>query len=178
MTIHSTVKRRLGSSAAVLALGLGAGLLAAVPASASGFVPLSADSAVEIRAAFSGKCLEVADSRTDDGAPVRQAACTGDDNQQWQVRNGYVVNVNSGKCMEVPGWSTAAGTAIGQWTCNGGDNQRWGRVNVNGDTLAVVNFRSGLLLDVAGANANDGTPVIQWYADNHTNQRWSLNPTD
>ena len=31
----------------------------------------------------SGKCLEVADWRTDNGAPVRQWDCTGQPNQQW-----------------------------------------------------------------------------------------------
>ncbi|WP_353962706.1 RICIN domain-containing protein [Streptomyces sp. NBC_00572] len=31
----------------------------------------------------SGKCLEVADWRTDNGDPVRQWDCTGQPNQQW-----------------------------------------------------------------------------------------------
>ncbi|MGW2251034.1 RICIN domain-containing protein [Kitasatospora sp. NPDC001660] len=175
MNSNFTTKRRLGSAAAVLALGLGAGLLAAAPASASWWIPLP-DTTAQIQANFSGKCLAVADARTDDGAPVVEATCTGDASQQWKVTNGFVVNVNSGKCLEDPGWSKAAGTAIDQWSCNSGDNQRWGKVNVNGDTLDIVNFSSGLILDVSGGNSADGTPVIQWYANNNYNQRFSLNP--
>ncbi|MGW2255648.1 RICIN domain-containing protein [Kitasatospora sp. NPDC001660] len=166
------------SAATVLALGLGAGLLAAAPASAEGtkFPVLSADTAVQFQAAFNGKCLQPVDGRTDDGAPVVQTTCTGDASQQWQVSDGFAVNVNSGKCLEVPGWSTAVRTVIDQWTCNGGDNQRWGKVNVSGSTMAVVNFNSGLFLDVTGAAVTDNTRIIQWYAVNNPNQRFILNP--
>ncbi|MFD8085968.1 RICIN domain-containing protein [Kitasatospora sp. NPDC059722] len=170
------------SAAAVLVLGLTAGLVAAAPASAGNnpwpkFTPLAADTTVQIQADFSGKCLAVADARTDDGAPVVEAACTGDDSQQWNITNGYAFNVHSGKCLEVPAWSRTAGTAIDQWTCNQGDNQRWGQINIVGsNTIAIPNWNSGLILDVDGANHADGTPVIQWYSDYHANQRFTLNP--
>ncbi|MEU4587391.1 RICIN domain-containing protein [Kitasatospora aureofaciens] len=129
------------SSIAVLALGLGAGLLAAAPASASSFPPLSSNSTVEIQADFSGKCLEVADARTDDGAPIVEATCTGASNQQWNITNGYVFNVHSGKCLDLPGWNRNAGTAIDQWTCNQGDNQRWGHLDLTGGGMSIVNTR-------------------------------------
>ncbi|MFF2079118.1 RICIN domain-containing protein [Kitasatospora sp. NPDC058162] len=164
------------SSIAVLALGLGAGLLTAAPASASWFPPLSSDSTVEIRADFSGKCLEVADARTDDGAPVVEATCTGASNQQWNITDGYVLNVHSGKCLDLPGWNRNAGTAIDQWTCNQGDNQRWGHLDLTGGGMSIVNFSSGLLLETDGADTADGTPVIQWYSEYNDNQRFTLNP--
>lgn len=170
------------SAVAVLVLGLTAGLVAAAPASAGNnpwpkFTPLAADTTVQIQADFSGKCLAVADARTDDGAPVVETACNGDASQQWNITNGYAFNVHSGKCLEVPAWSRTAGTAIDQWTCNQGDNQRWGQINIVGsNTIAIPNWNSGLILDVSGANQADGTPVIQWYSDYHANQRWTLSP--
>ncbi|WP_329491039.1 RICIN domain-containing protein [Kitasatospora sp. NBC_01246] len=180
MNNHVLAKRRLGSAATAVALGLGAGLLAAAPASASGmsYVPLSADSAVALQNAETGKCLGVVDFRTDDGAPVRQSSWCSDTAQQWRISDGFLVNVYSGKCLEVPGWSTDRGTAVDQWTCNGGANQRWGKVNVNGTTSAVVNFNSGLVLDVSGGDPSDTTPVIQWSPGGpaKTNQQWALNP--
>ncbi|MGA5823117.1 RICIN domain-containing protein [Kitasatospora sp. NPDC094028] len=177
-TAGAVVKRRAGLAAAGLAFALGGGLLAAAPASATGFnyTPIdTAGSAVSLQVGSSGKCLEVAGSRTDDGAPVQQATCTGADNQKWVFANGFARNVNSDKCLDVPFSRTWVGAAIQQWTCNGGDNQRWGKVNVAADgSMAVVNFHSDLGLDVSGASRADGAPVIQWYPNGGTNQRWSL----
>ncbi|MFJ4585496.1 RICIN domain-containing protein [Streptomyces echinatus] len=86
---------------------------------------------VTLRNHNSWKCLEVADWRKDNGAPVRQWECTGGANQQWYrwlYNGGYAfINVNSGQCLEVADWSTANGAAVRQWTCGGGPqgNQMW-----------------------------------------------------
>ncbi|MFD8085967.1 RICIN domain-containing protein [Kitasatospora sp. NPDC059722] len=176
MTINSTAKRRIGSVAtAGLGLGLAVGLLAAPAAAGFTYHPLAADSTVQIRT-FVGKCLQIADSRTDNGAPVVQATCNGAPGQRWNISDGFAVNVNSGKCLEVPGWSKTQGTAIGQWDCNGGDNQRWGKVNVDGNTLAVVSFDSDLVLDVYGAGHDDGAPLVQWGGSRYDNERFTLAP--
>lgn len=178
-TVATVVKRRAGMAAAGLAVVLGGGLLAAAPASASGFTyqPIdTAGSAVSLQVGFNGKCLEVADSRTDDGAPIQQRTCNGAANQKWVFANGVARNVNSDKCLDVPFGTAAVGTAIEQWTCNGGDNQRWGKTNVTSDgAMAVVNVKSDRVLDVAGWNQADGAPVVQWYAQGTAaNQHWSL----
>ena len=46
-------------------------------------------------------------------------------NQQWQARNGTVVNPASGKCLDDPGFNTTNGTQLILWSCNGGNNQQW-----------------------------------------------------
>ncbi|MER6396815.1 RICIN domain-containing protein [Kitasatospora sp. NPDC001603] len=180
----NSLKRHLGSAAAALLLGAAGTVGIAAPASATtAYRPVNSTGDVEIRATFSDKCLEVADWRTDDGAPVRQWTCTGGDNQKWRFTDGYAVNVHSGKCLEVPGWSTTPAAPIGQWTCTGGNNQRWGAVDVgNGGlgvsdrSMAVVNFHSDLVLDVNGGDFADGAPVIQWYSTGVRNQRLLLTP--
>ncbi|MQS16275.1 ricin-type beta-trefoil lectin domain protein [Streptomyces kaniharaensis] len=123
-------------------------------------------------------CLEVADSRTDDGAPVRIATCTGGDNQKWtQSANGWI-NLHSSKCLEIPAFSTTPGTQADQWTCNSGANQAWTDPNVShsGTPRHIVNANSGLSLDVAGGVIADGTPVIQWDFHAGDNQFWHYNP--
>lgn len=35
----------------------------------------------------SGKCLDVTDFRTDDGAPLQQWSCSGNDNQAWRIKD-------------------------------------------------------------------------------------------
>jgi hypothetical protein len=75
----------------------------------------------------SGKCLEVLNSSTANGATVGQFACHGGANQKWYLNrsNGLIGNAFSGKCLEVYGWSTADSAAVVQWECHGGANQIW-----------------------------------------------------
>ncbi|MEU8921602.1 RICIN domain-containing protein [Kitasatospora sp. NPDC048545] len=167
-------RTRLRTVAGALAA---AGLLAlapAAPADADVTVPGSDDIPRAIVALDARKCLEVADWRTDDGAPVRLLTCTGGANQQWTSGPGStIVNVHSGKCLEVPGFSTAGGTRIDQWTCNGGSNQGWFDSNQGpGHPHVYANVNSGLRLDLYGGSPEDGTPVIQWPLNGSGNQAW------
>lgn len=72
----------------------------------------------------SGKCLDVGELSTADGAEVLQYSCNGGRNQEWAVRStgdGYVTLTarHSAKCLEVGGASTADGAAVVQRTCDG-----------------------------------------------------------
>ncbi|MFF1907575.1 RICIN domain-containing protein [Kitasatospora sp. NPDC058218] len=173
MTDRSAVRRRLGSAAAVLALAAGTALTAPVaPARAEDSAPFTIGNLATYN------CLEVADWRTDDGAPVRQWTCTGGDNQKWVwTDTDQLVNVHSGKCLEIPGYSTAPGTRAGQWTCNGGLNQAWSDASrLHSGLRHLTNLHSGLRLDVAGASTADGAPVIQWDLNEGYNQVWYYSP--
>ncbi|MEE1826218.1 RICIN domain-containing protein [Streptomyces sp. BE20] len=168
-TARRTLAVRLGP-AAVLACALA--LAVPAPAGAADSTPF------EINSAATGKCLEVADWRTDDGAPVRQWTCTGGANQKWvRTDRGEFVNVRSGKCLEIPGYSTTWGTRAGQWTCNGGLNQTWAETVVHHSGIrTLTNGHSGLLLDLTGSSTDDGTPVAQWGKNNGLNQVWFYSP--
>ncbi|MGW1072874.1 RICIN domain-containing protein [Streptomyces sp. NPDC002537] len=49
----------------------------------------------------SGKCLEIADSRKDVGAPVQQWTCVpGVATQLWLQQDGHLINANSGAGLE------------------------------------------------------------------------------
>ncbi|MFJ5119307.1 RICIN domain-containing protein [Kitasatospora sp. NPDC088548] len=82
----------------------------------------------------SGKCLEVADWRTDNGAPVRQWDCTRGMKQSWswernspsggwRITNGHRVLV-----LEMGGWATNNGATADQWASTGGANQKWSAI--------------------------------------------------
>ncbi|MER7708813.1 RICIN domain-containing protein [Kitasatospora sp. NPDC097605] len=169
-THRTTAPHRLGAAAAVLtAAGT---LVLASPADAH------ADrAATTIRSIVtSGKCLEVADWRTDDGAPVRQWSCHGGANQQWiTTDHGEIVNVHSGKCLDIPNYSPTPGTQAVQWTCNRGLNQAW-HIHPRGwkPEFYVDNLFSQLSLDLFGWGSADGTPVGQWTPHGEGNQRWYL----
>ncbi|MFE6051488.1 RICIN domain-containing protein [Kitasatospora sp. NPDC056446] len=172
-TVPPTATRRLLATAAV---GLATALATVLPApSASAYQA----GVYQIVNAATDKCLEVADWRTDNGAPVRQWTCTGGDNQKWTNGPGLtIVNVHSGRCLEIPGFSTTWGTQADQWTCNGGSNQDW---LFDGDghhayTHSYRNANSGLQLDLYGANPADGTAVVQWGWNSGGNQHWRYDP--
>ncbi|MBV6701060.1 RICIN domain-containing protein [Kitasatospora aureofaciens] len=172
-----TRRTRLSAATAVLALTAGPVLAApAQAATAADFGP--AEIRTGMYAGPSDLCLEVADWRTDDGAPVRIWTCTGGDNQKWtQTANGWI-NLHSGKCLEIAAYSTTPGTQASQWTCNGGANQAWTDPPVSrpGTPRRIINGYSHLVLDVAGGVIADGTPVIQWDFHAGNNQFWHYNP--
>lgn len=89
----------------------------------------------------SGKCLDVVNASTANGANVQQFTCHRGANQRWLIRsdqgrgahaNSYrFVNVASGKCLDVVDASTANHANVQQFSCHGGDNQRWARVPIS-----------------------------------------------
>lgn len=119
-----TNRTGLATAAAVLAL-TGGTVLAAPPAGAATTDFGPAEIRTGMYAGPDDLCLEVADWRTDDGAPVRIWTCTGGANQKWTRTADGWINLNSGKCLEIPAFSTTPGTQADQWTCNGGGNQQW-----------------------------------------------------
>ncbi|MFE7189362.1 RICIN domain-containing protein [Kitasatospora sp. NPDC057541] len=167
MRTHRTTPRRLSAAAAVLTAA--GALVLAAPTGAH------AESAPTTISNMAGrKCMEVADWRTDDGAPVRQWSCHSGANQQW-IRTDYgeIVNVHSGKCLDIPNYSTTPGTQAVQWTCNRGLNQAW-HVYPRGwkPEFYVSNLYSGLHLDLFEGSTADGTPIGQWKLNADPNQRW------
>ena len=79
----------------------------------------------------SGKCLDVPNSSTADGANIIQYTCGTATNQQWQWQaiGSYfrLVARHSGKCLDVVDSGTGDGADIQQYTCGSGNNQQWSR---------------------------------------------------
>ncbi|MFI0900382.1 RICIN domain-containing protein [Streptomyces sp. NPDC020983] len=169
------IRQALAAAAATAAL-IGAGLFTgASAASASVLPPESSPGAVQLVNQNSGKCLEVADWRTDNGAPVRQWDCTGGANQKWVPAGFYYawntyVNVYSGKCLEIADWRTDNGAPARQWDCTGGANQKWAISSSGGDSTygLLKNYNSYRCVVVQGVQ--NGNTAFQydcddWYAD-------------
>ncbi|MFJ2787001.1 RICIN domain-containing protein [Streptomyces sp. NPDC093249] len=93
----------------------------------------NADGSVSVRyenAQARGKCLEVADWRTDPGAPLRVWDCHAGASQWWTdipYTNSTVLrNDHSGLVADVSGDSTAYGAPVAQW-----NNKVWESQNAN-----------------------------------------------
>ncbi|MEV6973777.1 RICIN domain-containing protein [Kitasatospora sp. NPDC093806] len=166
--------RRLGAALGGLAT-TGALVLAAPGAAQAEQIPRTT-LPFELRNQATGKCLEVADWRTDGGAPIRQWTCTGGANQLWRAdSNGLLFNLNSGMCLDVPGGSTVWGTQVIQWPCRTRPtsvNQMWNVPGISSPSTGQLGSWLSLLLDVAGSSPDDGTPIITWGSNGGANQIW------
>ncbi|MEU2658229.1 RICIN domain-containing protein [Streptomyces sp. NPDC007325] len=127
----------------------------------------------------SGKCADVADFDSADGAGIVQWGCGGDINQQYWFKNvgtsGYVQIMarNSGKCLEVDGASVDDGAAVVQKTCGSQKSQHW-KIEPSGDAgySRLVARHSGKCLDVSEYSYADGAVIDQWTCNDGQNQQW------
>ncbi|MFI8370549.1 RICIN domain-containing protein [Streptomyces sp. NPDC085466] len=130
-----------------------------------------------LTATHSGKCADVADRSTADGAALIQWGCANSVNQQFWLKAAgtnrvQIVSRYSGKCLAPKDGSTADGAAIVQYPCNGTTAQQW-RVTATGGTVQLAASPSGKCLDVTNQSTADGTALIQWSCNNGANQKWT-----
>jgi ricin-type beta-trefoil lectin protein len=91
----------------------------------------------KVRAAHSGKCLDVRDGSTANGATVWQWSCVDVQQQQWRLAGisgtpwFYLVSRKSGKCLDVSDGGTSNGTIVKQWTCTNVPQQHWATATVS-----------------------------------------------
>jgi len=124
--------------------------------------------AAEIRG-LAGKCLDVDQNKTHDGARVQIWACNGTPAQQWQynLRTGEVRGP-AGKCLDVENADSADGTRIQLYQCNGTNAQRWSYLK--GELRGIA----GKCLDVENADTDDGTRVQLWECNGTNAQSWII----
>ena len=94
------------------------------------------DGTYSIRAAHSGKSLDVFQFNANDGADLRQWSYTGDQNQRWRIDDTggglySITSAFSNKVLDVWKKSKSAGAEVKLYRLNGGSNQRWQFVKVH-----------------------------------------------
>ncbi|WP_461033054.1 glycoside hydrolase family 27 protein [Streptomyces mayteni] len=152
----------------------GGQLSASVPAHGVAVYRVSGGTRLEnttsrLRGAGSGRCLDVDNASTAQGATTLIWDCHTAANQSWTTWAGGEIRVFGDKCLDASNQGTSNGTPVVIWPCNGQDNQRW--------TLAadgsIRNVRSGLCLDVDQAGTTNGSRAILWTCNGQPNQRWT-----
>ncbi|MER6118076.1 non-reducing end alpha-L-arabinofuranosidase family hydrolase [Streptomyces sp. NPDC001743] len=123
----------------------------------------------EIKGAASGRCIDVPDSTTVNGAQVQLWECSGQANQRWTHTAAKQLTTYGNKCLDAKNKGTANGTEVVIWDCNGGANQQW---NVNSDGT-ITGVQSGLCLDAVGAATANGTKIQLYTCASASNQKWS-----
>ena len=115
-----------------------------------------------------GKCLDLKDGNTNNGANIQQWRCiTGNTNQEFVlVDDGnyyYLQHKASGKCVDVSGGSSNNGTNIQLWDCvEGNQNQRFKLKSLSGNNFQIRNLRTDKCLDLSGGGSANGTNIQLW----------------
>ncbi|QFY13351.1 alpha-L-arabinofuranosidase [Nonomuraea phyllanthi] len=125
---------------------------------------------VQIVGGQSGRCVDVPNGSTTNGAQVQLWECWGGTMQRWTYTSGKQLKVYGNKCLDAYGQGTANDTQVIIWDCNGQTNQQW-NVNSNG---TITGVQSGLCLDAYGQGTANGTKLVLWSCNGQANQRWTL----
>jgi hypothetical protein len=165
------------AGALALAVGLALSVTGASPAAADHH--LTDGASVNLIAGHSGKCADVINGSTTNGAEVGQYDCNDGLNQLWRLRdlgNGYVQLAvrHSDKCLDVSGVSNDNGASVIQWPCSTGANQQWQIQGAGSGQVQLIARHSGKCLDVRAASASNGARLQQWDCHTGQNQQWEL----
>ncbi|GGU42871.1 hypothetical protein GCM10010289_74540 [Streptomyces violascens] len=143
----------------------------------------AADQAGEIVSGVSGKCLEVDNSSTNDGARVQQWDCKGQAGSKWEMTRTddgalQIINSNSGKCLEVADARTDNGAPVQQSACTDAKAQRWEAAKFPGTDYyyTLKNVNSGKLLEIDNASLANGARAQQWADNGQRAAKWLLPP--
>jgi glucosylceramidase len=134
-----------------------------------------------------GKCLDVVDWGTGDGAGLQQWTCgsPGQANQTWlfqPIGDGYysVTSRHAGSSWDVDGGpgAIADGTRVHLWSYVGGANQQWRPERTANGGYRFVARHSGKCLTLNSPVSADGTRLSQQPCTGAAAQSFELNPTD
>ncbi|WP_432745833.1 ricin-type beta-trefoil lectin domain protein [Streptomyces sp. JH002] len=116
-----------------------------------------------------GKCLDVANSRTDNGTPATLFDCNGSNAQKWNFWSDGTLRA-MGNCLSVVGAKTTDGTLLHMWDCTGNATQRWA-VSPNND---IVNISADKCLDVPWADSSSGIQLQIAICSGNPAQKWTI----
>jgi hypothetical protein len=115
-----------------------------------------------------GKCLNIVNNGTANGAKIQLYTCNGGANELWEIAGGYaeLYNPASGKCLEDPSNSTKNGTQLDIWSCN---DQPW-----QGWVLPGSPFESavaGKCINDSGNSSSNGAAIVSYTCNGAGNEK-------
>ena len=135
----------------------------------------------------SGKCLDVRDGSSSNGAAVEQERCSSSGAASFEFvpvagkANTYLLkNTRTGKCLDIFRAGTQNGADLIQYRCGEGANQQFELVSAGDGYYQLKAQHSGKCLDVYRAYQADGTDVTQYSCQGEAarakygNQLWKI----
>ncbi|MFI6530793.1 RICIN domain-containing protein [Nonomuraea sp. NPDC050547] len=149
-------------------------------ASASAMTPYwPAPGLYKIRNVKSGKCLNIPNGSTAEGASVTQFTCGDWNDHKWSLEpiegDFYRIrNLNSGRCLAIPGGTHTPNTQAIQWGCGPWDDHKWRFEIYPSGNVQIINKHAGQCLAVRNGDIADGAPVIQFPCGSWLDHFWRL----
>jgi len=134
---------------------------------------------VWLKAKHSGKCAQVVQLSTANGARITQWDCLSQDDAMWRkvdAGDGYffLKTRHSGKCAQVNQHAYSNGAVISQWQCLNLPNLKWTARPAGDGYVYLVNKESRKCIQVKdGSHANNAS-ITQWDCVNQDNVKWKL----
>ncbi len=124
-----------------------------------------------------GKCINIPQGSSDDGANAYQYSCTNEFSQEFSfsaTEGGYFIHTkHNGKCLTVEENSQSPEAWIIQDVCNTDYAQIW-QIAGQGDNTTIKAVHSGMCLAVAEGNLQDHTPIVQTQCDDSAKTKWRI----
>jgi hypothetical protein len=152
-----------GAMAVMVSIGVAGSAQAAAPIS-----PAMTNGYYELVNFGTGKCADVINKSTSNGAYVQEYDCKGTDNQLWlplDLGNGYfeIVNKGSNLCLDADVNVPVDGTRIRQLVCGAYTPEQWQlQIQSTFPAAYVLANRAGKCLDLNNDSPNNGTPIQLW----------------
>ena len=132
-----------------------------------------------IRSAMTGKCVDIDNGSSADGAKVQQWDCNGTNAQKFHISptsDGFwkIINVNSGKGLDIKGVSTAQNTELNQWSYVGGGNQQFQFIGRGNNQFSVHPRHTGMAIDLYWGSVDNGTVYVQYPYSGGANQLFTF----
>lgn len=129
----------------------------------------------------SGKVLDIAGARKDNGGMAMQWQNSDSPSALWQVipaGNGYykIINQNSGKTLAVSMSSKSNGGNAIQWEDKGQADIFWRFIPADNGYYKIENRNSGLVLAISRGTRENGAYAIQWEDKGQSDIYWRIDP--
>jgi hypothetical protein len=124
-----------------------------------------------IKAAHSGRCLDVPAFKKKNGVLIHQWKCNGKGNQRWTMDGiGRIKNLHSGKCLDIKGGKAKNGAPVLQWDCHKKRRQRW-QMTPGGQIKSQLGNQC---LAIKGWNKKNRGALVIWKCKKDANQKFSI----
>jgi hypothetical protein len=128
---------------------------------------------------FSGKCLDVVNGGTDNGAKLQQWDCNGSNAQKFRfkkVRDDLYTfsNVAANRCVSAEAANLADRTSMILWECKNSVDQLVRIQSGSNGSYKIIFSHSNKCMDVQDTSADNGKAIFQYQCLDVADQNWYL----
>lgn len=140
----------------------------------------SEDAYFIIKSVRTGKVIEAADGKRDNGSLIQQVARNElEEEQLWYIKeteDNYfqIVNKLTGKAIDIKDGGSSNGSIVHQWEYKGLEHQQWYFEQCEDGGYKIKSRLNHKCLDIVGISNDNGAKIQIWEDVNGENQKWEI----